>query len=52
MPRTGYVNVDQLQAETPLAEAAAKCGVSLDPHGGGNEVRLDCPFGCGGDHCG
>jgi 5S rRNA maturation endonuclease (ribonuclease M5) len=52
LPRTGYVNVDQLQAETSLAEAAAKCGVTLDAHGSGPEVRLDCSFGCQGDHCG
>jgi hypothetical protein len=52
LAKTGYVNVDQLQAETSLEEAAAKCGVSLDVHGDGKEVRLDCPFGCAGDHCG
>ncbi len=52
MPRSGYVNVDQLQADTTLEQAAAKCGVTLDVHGGGKEVRLDCPFGCAGDHCG
>lgn len=52
MTRTGYVNVDQLQAETSLEQAAAKCGVPLDVHGSGKEVRLDCPFSCAGDHCG
>ena len=46
------MNVDQLQADTSLTEAAAKCGVTLDAHGGGQEVRLDCSFGCQGDHCG
>ena len=46
------MNVDQLQADTSLTEAAAKCGVTLDAHGSGQEVRLDCSFGCQGDHCG
>jgi len=46
------VNVDQLQADTSLIEAAAKCGVTLDVHDSGQEVRLDCSFGCQGDHCG
>ncbi len=46
------MNVDQLQADTSLTEAAAKCGVTLDAHGSGQEVRLDCLFGCQGDHCG
>jgi hypothetical protein len=48
----GYIDVDQLQAETTLEQAAAKCGVSLDVKGAGPEVRIDCAFGCGGDHCG
>lgn len=52
MAKTGYVNVDQLQADTSIVQAAAKCGISLDVQGGGKEVRLDCPFGCAGDHCG
>jgi hypothetical protein len=52
LARPGYINVDQLQAETTLEQAAAKCGVTLDVHGVGKEVRLDCPFGCAGDHCG
>ena len=46
------MNVDQLQSDTSLTEAAAKCGVTLDVHGSGQEVRLDCSFGCQGDHCG
>lgn len=46
------MNVDQLQADTSLTEAAAKCGVTLDAHGSGQEVRLDCSFGCQGDHSG
>lgn len=46
------MNVDQLQADTSLIEAAAKCGVTLDVHDSGQEVRLDCSFGCQGDHCG
>ncbi len=52
MTRGGYINVDQLQAATSLEEAAAKCGVSLDAHGDGKEVRIDCPFACEGDHVG
>jgi len=48
----GYLDVDRLQAETTLEGAAAKCGVSLDVKGTGAEVRIDCQFGCGGDHCG
>ncbi len=52
MNRSGYVNVDQLQADTTLEQAAAKCGVMLDAHGDGKEVRLDCPFACPGDHVG
>ena len=52
MNRPGYVDVDTLQAQTSLEAAAAKCGVSLDVKGSGAEVRIDCPFGCAGDHCG
>ena len=48
----GYIDVDRLQAETTLADAAAKCGVPLDVKGTGPEIRIDCPFGCAGDHCG
>lgn len=48
----GYIDVDRLQAETTLEAAAAKCGVSLDVKDSGAEVRMDCPFGCPGDHCG
>ncbi|MCA9227627.1 MAG: hypothetical protein KDA47_18530, partial [Planctomycetales bacterium] len=51
MDRPGYINVDELQAQTTLEAAAAKCGVSLDARGG-REVRIDCPFGCAGDHVG
>lgn len=50
--RSAYADVDSLQAATTLDAAAAKCGVSLDVKGSGPEVRLDCPFGCSGDHCG
>ena len=49
---SGYIDVDRLQAETTLEQAAAKCGVPLDVKGGGGEVRIDCQFGCAGDHCG
>jgi 5S rRNA maturation endonuclease (ribonuclease M5) len=48
----GYIDVDRLQAETTLEQAAAKCGISLDVKGSGSEVRIDCPLGCAGDHCG
>ncbi len=50
MPK--YIDVDRLQAETTLEEAAAKCGVTLDIRQSGKEARIDCPFGCDGDHCG
>ena len=46
------MNVDQLQSETSLEKAATMCGASIDTHGSGNELRLDCPFGCAGDHHG
>ena len=48
----GYLDVDRLQAETTLEGAAAKCGIPLDVKGTGAEVRIDCQFGCGGDHSG
>ncbi len=47
-----YISVDELQAKTSLEEAAAKCGVSLNVVGSGTQVRLDCPFDCGGEHAG
>jgi len=47
-----YIDVDRLQAETSLEEAAAKCGVQLDVRQSGKEARIDCPFGCEGDHQG
>lgn len=52
MNQAKYLSVDDLQAQTSLHEAAAKCSVSLDVHGSGKQVRLDCPFGCQGDHAG
>lgn len=48
----GYIDVDALTAQTSLEEAAAKCGVPPPPAGTGKEVRLDCVFGCPGDHAG
>ncbi len=48
----GYIDVDRLQAETTLEQAAVKCGMSLEVKGSGSEVRIDCQFGCAGDHCG
>lgn len=47
-----YISVDDLQAQISLSDAASKCGVPLDVHGSGKQVRLDCPFGCPGDHSG
>lgn len=47
-----YTSVDDLQAQLSLHEAAERCHVTLDAHGGGKQVRLDCPFGCPGDHAG
>ena len=47
-----YIGVDDLQAQTSLAEAAAKCGIALAIHGGTQQVRLDCAFGCRGEHAG
>ena len=47
-----YIDVDKLQAETSLEEAAAKCGVQLDVRQQGKEARIDCPFSCDGDHQG
>jgi hypothetical protein len=52
MEKSGYVNVDELQARTSLQEAAARCGVRLDAKSNGKEVRIDCPFSCPGDHAG
>lgn len=52
MDRTPYINVDELQAQTSLEEAAQKCGMQIEPRGNGKEVRIDCPFGCTGDHVG
>lgn len=52
MNRSGFVDVDQLQAQTTLEAAAELCGVMLPVQSTGGEVRLDCPFGCPGDHCG
>src|SRR6266404_3509575 len=52
MNRPQYQNVDELQAQTSLHEAAAKCSFTLDVRGDGRQVRLDCPFSCPGDHAG
>jgi hypothetical protein len=49
---SGYIDVDRLQADMSIEAAAAKCGVPLEVKGSGAEVRIDCPFGCEGDHCG
>ena len=47
-----FIDVDRLQAETTLEEAAARCGVTLDIRQSGKEARIGCPFGCQGDHAG
>lgn len=52
MTPTKYISVDDLQAQTSLHEAAAKCNVSLDVRDSGTQVRLDCLFSCAGDHAG
>jgi 5S rRNA maturation endonuclease (ribonuclease M5) len=52
MNQARYISVDELQAQITLQEAAAKCGVTLDAAGTGKQVRIDCPFGCSGDHAG
>ncbi len=48
----GFIDIDRLQAETSLEEAAAKCGASIEVKGNDSEKRIDCPFGCIGDHDG
>jgi hypothetical protein len=52
MKKSEFIDVDRLQAELTLEEAAAKCGVTIEPKGSGKEVRIDCPFTCAGDHAG
>lgn len=52
MNERSYRSVDDLQAETTLQDAAAKCGATLELHGSGGQARLDCNFGCPGDHAG
>jgi len=47
-----FVDVDAFQRETSLEEAAELCGVQINVTGSGRNVRLDCPFGCDGDHAG
>ena len=52
MTPTNRFNVDRAMSEISLDEAAARSGITLDAKGPGSEVRLDCPFGCAGDHTG
>lgn len=52
MNQASYRSVDDAQAQTSLPEAAAKCNATVELHGSGRQVRLDCPFGCEGDHAG
>lgn len=44
-PRSGFVNVDALQAQTSLEQAAVACGYHLpELKPSGKEARLPCPF--------
>ncbi|MDZ4683518.1 MAG: toprim domain-containing protein [Planctomycetaceae bacterium] len=52
MNQPRYIDVDALQAQTSLEAAATQCDFPLEAHGSGKEVRLDCLFGCPGDHVG
>jgi 5S rRNA maturation endonuclease (ribonuclease M5) len=52
MAPSEYRSIDDEQARISLQEAAARCGASLTVHGSGRQVRIDCPFGCDGDHAG
>src|SRR5687767_10608462 len=52
MNQPQYISVDDAQAQITLQEAATRCGITLDVHGSGKQVRLDCPFNCPGDHAG
>ena len=54
MPRPkNWIDVDAWMAEQSLASAAEACGVrSLEITGNGSNQRIDCPFGCEGDHAG
>lgn len=52
MNQNQYRSVDDVQAQTTIEEAAAKCNVAVEVHGTGRQVRLDCPFNCEGDHAG
>jgi 5S rRNA maturation endonuclease (ribonuclease M5) len=52
MNQPQYRSVDDVQAQTTLQEAAAKCNAIIDVHGTGRQVRIDCAFGCQGDHAG
>lgn len=45
MERRSYVDVDALQAQVPLGQAAAFYGRTI-PDATRTEVRLDCPFAC------
>jgi hypothetical protein len=50
MAQRNFVDVDTFQRDTSLPDAAAKCGVHVDVSGSGQNPRIDCPFGCEGDH--
>jgi hypothetical protein len=50
MAQRNFVDVDTFQRDTSLPDAAGKCGVHVDVSGNGQNQRIDCPFGCEGDH--
>jgi hypothetical protein len=52
MNQQHYQSVDDAQAKTTVQEAAAKCNTVFEVRGAGRQIRLDCPFGCQGDHAG
>lgn len=45
-------DVDTAKQSISLEEAAQRCGVVLDAKQSGGNARIDCPFGCQGDHAG
>lgn len=48
----GRFEFDKAKEDLTLEEAARRCGQTLDVHGSGGQVRIDCPFRCPGDHAG
>lgn len=52
MAKGKFVNVDAYQESRTLADAAGDCGIDIAIGGSGNNVRIDCPYSCDGDHAG